>query len=390
MDIDSGIQLAKGESLAKAYHEALVKLNDNGKIYDCDAYSNKYIKKVQKEISLAMYVKNINKGPFISKFLLCGPEALQDYELELLYGVRDFNVDAYEQGLEGNFWPYTYHQRIEQGNQVDFVIDDLLRDKETRRAVILTRDNYSDMHVNDPACLQEFIFNIRDNKLNMTTVMRSNDATQASGMNMYGFIQFQKMVLKKLKEEVFKRINVETNKDELKRLKTYLKIEPGSYTHVAPSFHAYGNLVDEETYRNYLLENEGITLEEDIKNGDAIAYKDGFIIGEIRRLKKNVSRIKKNKLNDLVYPYEGEYGWESMMHKRICPFLAELAIDKCQEYDLFDNGQAKKIDEILNDYDITYEELNDECLKRGIDLFWLYGKANHQIDINLRKIKGKN
>ena len=389
MKIDSGIQLARGESLAKAYHEALVKLNDNGKIYDCDAYSNDHIKKVQKEISLAMYVNDINKEPFISKFLLCGPEALQDYELELLYGVRDFNVEAYEQGLEDNFWPYTYHQRIEQRSQVDFVVNDLLRDKETRRAVILIRDNYSDMKVDDPACLQEFIFNIRNNKLNMTAVMRSNDATQASGMNMYGFIQFQKMLLRKLKEEALKRSASITDKDELKRLKSYLKIEPGNYIHIASSFHAYGNLVDEAAYRKYLLENEGITLEEDLKNGDTISYKGGFVIGEIRRLKKNASRIKKGKLNDLVYPYEGEYGWREMMHKRICPFLAELAIDKCQEYDLFDSKQAKIIDEVLRDYDVDYDELNAECLKRGIDLSWLYGKANYPINKTLRKTKDK-
>ena len=66
-----------------------------GKIYPCDDYSTEYIKKVQKEIPLHLVVENVNEEPIISKFFLSGPDALQDYELEFLYGVRDFNVKAY-------------------------------------------------------------------------------------------------------------------------------------------------------------------------------------------------------------------------------------------------------------------------------------------------------
>ena len=78
------------------------------------------------------------------------------------------------------------------------------------------RDFEVDTSTDHPACAQSFHFCIRDNKLHMTVMMRSNDAVQATFMNAVGFIELQEMVANELDVEV------------------------GSYTHIAYSFHASG------------------------------------------------------------------------------------------------------------------------------------------------------
>lgn len=372
--------LVEGENLVEGYHEALKALDEYGKIVDCDAYSNKYKTVVQKDIKMVIDILDVNKEPIISKFFLGGPDELQDYELEFVYGTRDFCVEAYEKGLAPNFWPYTYHERIIESEQIDFIIEELIKNKESRRAVIQVRDKDVDMHVSDPACLQQLFFNIRDNKLNMSVTMRSNDATQASGMNMYAFIKFQKMLALKLRQrakeyiEIFTSFKEEDNEDIYREMIEYLKpfetIEAKGYTHFAHSFHAYGQLVSKEEFEKYLKENENKTLDEALKEGSVTKYKDGYVIGQIRSLHKNVQRIKNASVTNLSYPYESQngFGYKEEMEKRICPYLAELVIGSSKKYGLFDEKIVAIIEDVLSDYNKSYEELSLACEKRNINL----------------------
>ena len=100
-------------------------------------------------------------------------------------------------------------------NQLDFVINELKRSKDSRRAVIDMRDNSTDTFVSHPACLQHMQFFIRNELLHMKCLMRSNDAAEATFMNAFAFILLQKCVADKI------------------------GIEMGSYTHRANSFHCY-------------------------------------------------------------------------------------------------------------------------------------------------------
>lgn len=77
------------------------------------------------------------------------------------------------------------------------------------------RDFEVDTSNSHPACLQSIQFFIRDDKLHLKIMMRSNDAVQATFMNAVGFIALQRKVAADLGYAV------------------------GSYTHTAHSFHAY-------------------------------------------------------------------------------------------------------------------------------------------------------
>lgn len=101
-------------------------------------------------------------------------------------------------------------------NQLELVIDILSKDPNSRRAVInINVPNPKAFETKDEPCTIALQFFIRNNKLNMTTVMRSNDIWFGTPYDIIYFTILQQIIALKL------------------------KVELGTYTHVANSFHVY-------------------------------------------------------------------------------------------------------------------------------------------------------
>ena len=198
--------LVYGKTLPDAYHAALQILNDRGETVDCSDWNDD-----QKEVSITFEVEDPMGEPGISKCCLGGPEELQQYVMEMTDGILDFEVE------KGN-WAYTYHQRY--ADQIPFVVDDLKRNASSRRAVALVRDKAADIGSDDPACLQHLQFFVRDGKLDLKVLFRSNDAVKACFMNAFALIRVQQQVADQL------------------------GIPVGRYSHRANSFHCYGKDFD--------------------------------------------------------------------------------------------------------------------------------------------------
>lgn len=190
-----------GRTLAEAYHFALQELHEWSIIVPCPDYST-----TQKECSMTMVVDEPLGEPMISRLFIGGPRELEQYRQEMLDGILDFEVGR------GN-WPYTYHQRM--APQIPLVVSELRRNPYSRRAVIDVRDWGRDMGSDDPACLQNIQYFIRDGKLHSKVLFRSNDACKAAFMNAFALIMLQK------------------------RIADELGVEMGTYTHRANSFHCY-------------------------------------------------------------------------------------------------------------------------------------------------------
>ncbi len=192
-----------GMTLPEAYHEALKALYDYGDHAPCTDYNTGQI-----ELSMTMQVWAPLREPMISRLFYGGPEELEQYRQEMLDGILDFAID------QGKL-AYTYHSRIKE--QLPFIYRELRRNPDSRRAVIDVRDwKYdSDEGNSNPACLQHLQFFIRDGKLHLKVLFRSNDACKAAFMNAFALIMLQKQVAEEL------------------------GVELGSYTHRANSFHCY-------------------------------------------------------------------------------------------------------------------------------------------------------
>ena len=219
----------RGTTLPEAYHNALAALYENHDELPCPDYNTR-----QKEASMTFVVEQPLAEPMISKMFIGDPRSLEQYRQEMLEGILDFEVE------KGN-WDYTYHQRMEK--QIPWVIEDLKRSTESRRAVILVRDNEYDTKTDSPACLQHIQYFIRNGSLHCKVLFRSNDSTKATFMNAFALIFLQKSIA------------------------DALNLPIGTYTHRANSFHVY-----ERDYEMF----------------------DGYI----RRIKAGT---------DLTYDYEGEW-----------------------------------------------------------------------------------
>jgi thymidylate synthase len=189
-----------GTTLPEAYHKALLALHRGNDELPCLDYNTN-----QKEASMTFVVENPLQEPMISKLFIGDPRSLEQYRQEMLDGILDFEVER------GN-WEYTYHQRMK--DQIPWVIDELGRNPESRRAVVFIRSE-EDMRTSSPACLQHIQYMIRNGRLHCKLLFRSNDATKAAFMNAFALIMLQK------------------------RVADALGVEIGTYTHRANSFHVY-------------------------------------------------------------------------------------------------------------------------------------------------------
>jgi thymidylate synthase len=124
-----------------------------------------------------------------------------------------------------------YGQYIFTGDQFYNVIHTLCNDKDSRRAsiMILTGDHLLSF-TNDYPCTYALNFRIRNNKLNMSVRMRSQDAIFGMTNDAPAFSFIHEMLYVYLRDDI------------------YRDLELGNYNHVSDSFHIYEkhyNMMDE-------------------------------------------------------------------------------------------------------------------------------------------------
>ncbi|MCL2632259.1 MAG: thymidylate synthase [Coriobacteriia bacterium] len=194
----------EAQTLPEAYHKGILALFTDGELADCSDWNIKNLESYsQLECRMTLHIENPLKEPRISKLIICGPRELEQYRLEVLEGILDFAVDVEvtRDGKTTTLEDYTYHHRMTKPiDQIDFVTNELKRNPEmsSRRAIIGIRDNYQDSQIANPACLQNIHFMVRNGKLDVCVMFRSNDFAQAFFMNAFALICLQESVANKL------------------------------------------------------------------------------------------------------------------------------------------------------------------------------------------------
>ncbi|MCL2136437.1 MAG: thymidylate synthase [Coriobacteriia bacterium] len=194
----------EGQSLPEVYHKGISALFTGGQLADCSDWNLQNLDSYsQLECRMTIHVEEPLKEPRISKLVICGPRELEQYRLEILDGILDFAVDVEVErnGRLEALEDYTYHHRITQPiDQIEFVINELKRNPQmsSRRAVIGVRNNLLDSKLTNPACLQNIQFFVRNGKLDMCVLFRSNDFAQAFFMNAFALICMQENLADRL------------------------------------------------------------------------------------------------------------------------------------------------------------------------------------------------
>jgi thymidylate synthase len=96
-----------------------------------------------------------------------------------------------------------YGYQWSRNNQLEFIIDELTQNPNSRRAVITIYDGKDHgLHSLDTPCTLNIVFNITDDKLNMSVLMRSNDLWFGFCNDQYCFSKLQELIALKLNLEI--------------------------------------------------------------------------------------------------------------------------------------------------------------------------------------------
>jgi len=257
-------------SLAMAYEKALLELNKKGLLiktqYDKEGFP------ASLDSTMNITVIDPLSEPVIHKAFPGGIEDLREYVMELL-GAKDHWVKNMDDPKDTR-WEYTYHGRLEKYgtlkgdagqkgpfeiNQIERIIEKLAKQPFTRQAQMITWMPNVDLDCFDPPCLQSLWYRIIEDDegtgwLNCNIRFRSNDAWNASFMNMFGFIMFNKEIIAKGVEDLMGK-----------------PIKLGRLNWQADSYHIYGK--DIESAKAMLFDRvDSMSLEERTFN-----FSDDFI-----------------------------------------------------------------------------------------------------------------
>jgi thymidylate synthase len=79
-------------------------------------------------------------------------------------------------------------------DQISYIVEKIKSSPSTRRAIAITWNPVIDQMLDNCPCLQLVQCVLRDRKLNMRVIFRSNDMLTAAGANMYALVQLQKSI----------------------------------------------------------------------------------------------------------------------------------------------------------------------------------------------------
>jgi thymidylate synthase len=132
------------------------------------------------------------------------------------------NITNSDGTLNSAYGNLIFTRRNEQGlSQWDWAYQSLVKDPDTRQAIMhFNTPDHQRFDNKDFVCTLAANFHIRENKLNLTVSMRSNDAILGTPTDVAFFCMLQIQMHKLLKN-------------------TYPDLELGTYTHIAHSLHIY-------------------------------------------------------------------------------------------------------------------------------------------------------
>lgn len=199
-----------------------------------------------RDVALFLTVADPFAEPRIHRAMPGGIDDLEVYRQEVVEGIHDHWVDL----NDPQKWQYSYHERIagytvpgieSPIDQIQYIVDALIKAPHTRRALAITWKPWIDeLHEHAP-CLQYIWFRIFGDRLVANCHIRSNDAYKAAFMNMYAFTDLQRVVAERVSESLGRKIKV------------------GQYNHIADSFHIYGSYF--EDFKGFLASVETRTWE---------------------------------------------------------------------------------------------------------------------------------
>jgi thymidylate synthase len=136
--------------------------------------------------------------PLVSPHSRFQQKFVEQYAKDLLHGSHA----VFEYDYHGRL--FDWGERLQADgqpvhiDQIAYIVEKLRSSPNTRRAIAITWNPVIDEKLNDCPCLQLVQCTVREGKLSMRVVFRSNDMLTAAGANMYALVQLQKAIADQL------------------------------------------------------------------------------------------------------------------------------------------------------------------------------------------------
>ncbi len=147
---------------------------------------------------IAMQVDTPLAEPMVSPHSRFQQKFVEQYAHDLLNGSHA----SFEYDYHGRLFDWGERLTVDgqpvHVNQIDYIVEKLKSSPVSRRAIAITWNPVIDEQLDDCPCLQLVQCVLREGKLDMRVVFRSNDMLTAAGANMYALVQLQKSIADKL------------------------------------------------------------------------------------------------------------------------------------------------------------------------------------------------
>jgi len=147
---------------------------------------------------VALQIDTPLADPMISPHSRFQQKFVDKYASDLLEGSQA----SFEYDYHGRLFDWGERLSIEGTpvhiNQIDYIVNKLSQSPVSRRAIAITWNPVIDENLKDCPCLQLIQCSVREGKLAMRVIFRSNDMLTAAGANMYALVRLQKSIADRL------------------------------------------------------------------------------------------------------------------------------------------------------------------------------------------------
>ena len=147
---------------------------------------------------IAMQIDTPLAEPMVSPHSRFQQKFVEQYARDLLNGSHA----SFEYDYHGRLFDWGERLTVDgqpvHVNQIEYIVEKLKKSAVSRRAIAITWNPVIDERLDDCPCLQLVQCVLREEKLAMRVVFRSNDMLTAAGANMYALVQLQKSIGDKL------------------------------------------------------------------------------------------------------------------------------------------------------------------------------------------------
>ena len=147
---------------------------------------------------IAMQVDTPLAEPMVSQHSRFQQKFVEQYAKDLLNGSHA----SFEYDYHGRLFDWGEKLSVDgqpvHVDQISYIVEKIRSSPNTRRAIAITWNPVIDEKLDDCPCLQLVQCVLREEKLHMKVIFRSNDMLTAAGANMYALVQLQKSIADKL------------------------------------------------------------------------------------------------------------------------------------------------------------------------------------------------